>query len=333
MRPTTVRPWSTLWAKPGFPQDQTFGPKPCATPYDLSEDFPSFIDDARVAVREARAGSRVIFNAVGNWPIETVAPTTQDATYIEVWPPYDGYKDLQAPILEARRLAPAKQVILAAYLTPLQGASGDALPLAEAATRLASAAIWANGGFHLLMGERHALCDPYYPAYATMTPAFARVMRRYYDFVVRYENALSDTRLTTVTGARGLDAVRVEGMAASPFAEPGTIWTVARAMPGLHTVSLINLRGVTEANWNTPQPTPPSLYDVEVEVRVDGAVGAVFAARPDGDNMNAIPLVAHSIQRGVPTWVGVRLPRLDYWSLIVIKTEPEGETTRNETDA
>ncbi len=318
----------------GFPQDQTFGPKPCATPYDLSEDFPSFIDDARVAVREARAGSRVIFNAVGNWPIETVAPTTQDATYIEVWPPYDGYKDLQALILEARRLAPTKQVILAAYLTPLQGASGDALPLADAATRLASAAIWANGGFHLLMGERHAaLCDPYYPAYATMTPAFARAMRRYYDFVVRYENALSDTRLTTVTGARGLDAVRVEGMAASPFAEPGTIWTVARAMPGLHTVSLINLRGVTEANWNTPQPTPPSLRDVEIEVRVDGAVRAVFAPSPDGDHLSAIPLTTHPVQRGESTWVGVRLPRLDYWSLIVVKTEPEGETPRDESDA
>jgi len=315
----------------GFPKDQAFGPRPRAEPYDLSADFPPFIDDARTAVREARTGARVIFNAVGNWPIETVAPSTQDATYIEVWPPYDGYSDLQTLILEARRLAPAKQVILAAYVTPLQGASGADLPPAEAATRLASAAIWANGGFHLLMGERNAaLCDPYYPAYATMTPAFARVMRRYYDFVVRYENALSDTRLVTMTGARGMDAVRVEGMAASPVAEPGTIWTVARAMPGLHTVSLINLRGATEANWNRPQPTPPSLHDVEVEVRVDGAAGPVFAASPDGDHLSAIPLAVRPIQRGASTWVGVRLPRLDYWSLIVIRTEPDGKTTRNE---
>jgi len=317
----------------GFPKDQAFGPKPRATPYDLSEDFPPFIDDARVAVRAARAGARVIFNAVGNWPIETVASTTQDATYIEVWPPYDGYADLQTLILEARRLAPAKQVILAAYVKPLQGATGDNLPPAEAATRLTSAAIWANGGFHLLLGESNAaLCDPYYPAYATMTPAFARVMRRYYDFVVRYENALADPRLVTAAGARGLEATRVEGAAASPFAEPGTVWTVARAMPGLHTVSLINLRGVTEANWNTPQPTPPSLHDVEVKVRVDGAVRAIFAASPDGDDLRAIPLAVCPFQRGGATWVGVRLPRLDYWSLIVVKTEPAGETTRNESD-
>jgi len=318
----------------GFPKDQTFGPKPRATPYDLSEDFPPFIDDARVAVREARAGTRVIFNAVGNWPIETVAPTTQDATYIEVWPPYDGYADLQTLILDARRLAPAKQVILAAYLTPLKGATGDKLLAAEAATRLTSAAIWANGGFHLLMGERDAaLCDPYYPAYATMAPAFARVMRRYYDFVVRYENALADSRLVTATGARGREAVRVEGIATSPVAEPGTVWTVTRAMPGLHTVSLINLRGATEATWNTPQPTPLSLHDVEVEVRVDGIVRTAFAASPDGESLHAIPLAAHPVQRGASTWVDVRLPRLDYWSLIVVKTEPEGEATRNESDA
>jgi len=318
----------------GFPKDQAFGPRPRATPYDLSQDFPPFIDDARAAVREARADGRVIFNAVGNWPIETVAPTTQDATYIEVWPPYDGYADLQTLILDARHLAPTKQVILAAYLTPLKGASGDNLPPAETATRLASAAIWANGGFHLLMGERNAaLCDPYYPAYATMTPAFARVMRRYYDFVVRYENALADPRLVTETGARGRDAVRVAGIASSPVAEAGTVWTVARAMLGLHTVSLINLRGATEAAWNTPQPPPPSLYDVEVEVRVTGAVIAVFAASPDGDHLSALPLAAHPVRQDEATWVGVRLPRLDYWSLIVVKTECEGETTRNESDA
>ncbi len=75
----------------GFPKDAAFGPGKNPASYDLAQDFPPLIDDARRTIREARAGSRVIFNAVGNWPIETVAPTTQDATYIEVWPPYDTY--------------------------------------------------------------------------------------------------------------------------------------------------------------------------------------------------------------------------------------------------
>lgn len=259
----------------------------------------------------------MIFNAVDNWPIETVAPTTQDATYIEVWPPYESYSDLQTLILEARRLAPAKQVILAAYLTPLLGAIGDALPPAEAATRLASAAIWANGGFHLLLGERNgALCDPYYPKYATLMPSFAQVTRRYYDFVVRYENVLSDRRLATVAGARGLDAVRVSGAPATPFGAAGQVWTIAREMPGVNIVSLINLSGASSDHWNVPQSTPPPLHNLEVELRVAGHVRAIFAASPD-DDPDARPLPYQVVHRDGAMWARVTLPRLDYWSLIV----------------
>lgn len=258
-----------------------------------------------------------MINAVDNWPIETVAPTTQDATYIEVWPPYESYSDLQTLILEARRLAPAKQVILAAYLTPLLGAIGDALAPAEAATRLASAAIWANGGFHLLLGERNgALCDPYYPKYATLMPPFAQVMRRYYDFVVRYENVLSDRRLVTVAGARGIDAVRVSGAPASPFGAPGQVWTIARDMPGLRAVSLINLSGASSDHWNVPQSTLPPLHNLEVELRVEGHARAIFAASPDGDPApRSLPF--QIADRDGATWARVILPRLNYWSLIV----------------
>src|SRR5579883_2747118 len=98
---------------------------------------------ARDVARQAHSDARVIFNLVENWPLETVAPTTPDAVYIEVWPPYTSYCDLQQLILGARQLAPEKQVILAAYLAPLQNAQGEELLRAETATSLASAAIWA----------------------------------------------------------------------------------------------------------------------------------------------------------------------------------------------
>src|SRR5205085_11043944 len=66
-------------------------------------------------------------------------------------------------------------------------------------------------------------------------PDFARVMRRYYDFVVRYENVLSDRRMVTATEAAGLAAGRRAGAPASPIGQPGQVWTVARSMPGLRT--------------------------------------------------------------------------------------------------
>jgi dextranase len=319
----------------GYPKDNAFGPGKNPKPYDLAEDFPPFIDDARRAVRQARPGTRVIFNCVDNWPIETVAPTAQDATYIEVWPPYDNYLDLQSLILEARRLAPAKQVILAAYLTPLLGAIGDTLRPAETATRLASAAIWANGGFHLLLGERNgALCDPYYPKYATLWPDFVKIMRRYYDFVVRYENLLSDRAMITdtgggaakligvhasIAGTSGLDAAELNRIQSSPDALPGTVWTIWRSLPGHRTLSLINLTSAADAHWNAPKPNVHPLHNLSLDMLAGGHVSAVYVADPDGPNQSLRPLTFATHGEGSATRVAVTIPSLEYWTLIVVE--------------
>ena len=318
----------------GFPKKEAFGPAPERVPYDLSRDFPMFIDEARRAIRQVQPGSQVIFNAVENWPIETVASSSQDATYIEVWPPYESYYDLQKLILEARRLAPHKQVILAAYLAPLKGAQGEDLLLAEAATRLASAAIWASGGFHLLIGEGDAaLCDPYYPAYAALRPDFARVMRHYYDFVVRYENALSDLRLATINGREAQDMVRLHGLPSSTTGEGGKVWVIVRQMPGLYTVSLVNLSQARDAYWNAPKPPPLPLHNLEIEVRVEGEIQGIFAASPDRDGGRPCQVVHHTIQKdGGTTEIHANLPRLEFWSMIVIKMSsdhPVREGIRN----
>jgi dextranase len=144
-------------------------------------------------------------------------------------------------------LALQKQVILAAYLAPLQGAQGDDLLLAEAATRLASAVIWTSGGFHLLLGERDgALCDPYYPAYASMRADSASVMRAYYDFVVRYENILSDLRMVMLPVAEAQRRIRLESIALSVTGGAGKVWAMVRQMPQFSTVSLINLSTIPD---------------------------------------------------------------------------------------
>ncbi|HXT35939.1 MAG TPA: glycoside hydrolase family 66 protein, partial [Chloroflexota bacterium] len=303
----------------GFPKSDAYGPGPHPRSYDLAEDFPPFIDDARRAIRHARPDTRVIFNAVDNWPIATVAPTSQDATYIEVWPPYENYSDLQMLILEARRLAPTKQVILAAYLSPLQGATDDALPPAERATRLASAAIWANGGFHLLMGERNgALCHPYYPQYATLMPDFAQVMRRCYDFVVRYENVLGDKRLTTLLGDDPA-TVTIAGHPCSSYGEAGAVWTIRRSMPGFVTLSLINLSTIQETHWNAPKPPVGPLHDLTIDWVVGARVTALFVADPDGLDQSARALAFTTTGEGATTRTHFEIPRLDYWTLIVAR--------------
>lgn len=309
----------------GFPRAQAYGPAPARTPYDLSEDFPIFIDEARKAVRRADPEGRVIFNLVENWPVQTVAPGTPDATYIEVWPPYTSYYDLQKLILGARQLAPQKQVILAAYLAPLQHAQDEDLQRAEAATRLASAAIWASGGFHLLMGERDgALCHAYYPSYAPLRPAFAQTMRDLYDFVVRYENTLSDLRMLTLPAENVAQQIQIEGQPLSATGEAGAIWPILRSMPQWMTISLINLRSAQNAAWNEPKPDVVAVHDLHIAVRVEQEVAGVYAASPDQEAGRPQRLNYSVSQRDGSTWVQFVLPSLEYWSMLTLRA---AETT------
>ncbi len=305
----------------GFPRENAFGPAPERVPYDLAEDFPVFVEEARKAARRAQPDARVIFNLVENWPVQTVAPTTPDATYIEVWPPYTSYYDLQQLILGARYLAPEKQVILAAYLAPLQNARGADLLLAEAATRLASAAIWASGGFHLLMGERDgALCHAYYPSYAPLRPAFARVMRDLYDFVVRYENTLSDLRLVTTPATEAREQIQIQGVEVSAIGEAGKVWAILRRMPQFFTVSLINLSSASDDAWNAPKPAAEVLRDLRVELQVSGKITGVYAASPECNAGRPSSLDYQLVQRAGATWLQTTLPTLEYWSMITLKT-------------
>jgi dextranase len=305
----------------GFPTDHAFGPPPDAVPYDLAQDFPPFINDVKDALQRENPASRVIFNAVRNWPIETVAATRQDATYIEVWPPYESYHDLQSLILAARRLAPQKQVILAAYLEPLKDAKGDDLLQAEVATRLTSAAIWANGGFHLLIGESDgALCDPYYPAYATMRPEFASVMRHYADFVVRYENLLADLRLVTMPGQEAMNILQLHGVLLSFEGEAGKVWGIVRDMPSYRIVGLINLQSALDTRWNSPKSPPVPLYNLEVAIQVEHEIQGILVASPESDEGRPRAISYQLINRDDRSWIVATLPQLEYWSMIVIKT-------------
>src|SRR5262249_30768110 len=157
-------------------------------------------------------------------------------------------------------------VILAAYMAPLGALKGTEHARAEAATLLTSATIWANGGFQLLMGERDAaLHHAYYVTHTQLRPAFAQVMRAYYDFVVRYMNVLADRRL----GAAGPEAqpaltVAIDGMRVAVQAEAGAVWAISRAMPGYTTLSLINLTQAATCEWN--EPTTPATAQTDLVV-------------------------------------------------------------------
>lgn len=331
----------------GYPKlAYTHGETPQAL--ELAQLFPPIINAAAKRVEAAKPGAGVIFNAVNNWPVETVAPTEQKAVYIEVWPPYVEYKDLHDLIVRAQELAGSsdnqKQVILAAYLAPFlpegaRPADNDttaeaphavkgAIPADPAerlagrqnAALLATAAIYASGGFHLLLGENNGvLADPYYPHYGHFEPDFVLKMRRYYDFLVRYENILSDP--TAQPFEYGLEIHQGETVVeVSGDAKAGTVWAIGRRGKTFASLNLVNLAGLSNSLWNAYKEAPTELSGLTVAVTLPGnaAVKKVWLASPDGSGA-AQELAFRREELPGQQKLTFELPRLAYWDLVVFE--------------
>ena len=83
---------------------------------DLADDFGDLINETKEKYPE----KQLIFNAVNNWPVDSVKKSREDCVYIEVWSPNDTYRDLYRLIAHARGTKDEKRVILAAYLNPFK---------------------------------------------------------------------------------------------------------------------------------------------------------------------------------------------------------------------
>ena len=65
---------------------------------DLADDFRDLINETKETYPE----KQFIFNAVNNWPVDSVKKSREDCVYIEVWSPNDTYRDLYRLIAHAR---------------------------------------------------------------------------------------------------------------------------------------------------------------------------------------------------------------------------------------
>ena len=278
--------------------------------FDLADTLPAFINAARRVLRDGT----LIFNAVGNWPIETVAPSEEDVVYIEVWPPYTLFQHLHQLIIEAQHLGGGKPVILAAYVAPTR----------EQNVLLSDAVIFASGGFHIELGEPGGmLADPYFPRYGQMSDELATILRRYYDFAVRYENVLSQgTQDTTVRRAK---RVTVEGNGLQITDAGRTcckVWAITREGNGYETISLINLLDVTSLEWSEPlMKDPAPLTGLRVRYYTDRPIQRVWWASPDVENPQAQILDFSTGSNVGGSFVTFVVPSLTYWDLIVLERD------------
>jgi dextranase len=276
---------------------------------DLAQALPDLIDATVKTAVKARPDAAVVFNCVGNWPIEGAARSQQDLMYIEVWPPKTLFRDLYSLIVEAQALSGGKPVVLAAYIDPARARNA----------RLADAVILASGGVHIELGEPGAmLADPYFPNYGRMSDDLSRVIRRYYDFAVRYENILALNTHDATPAFEG--RIAVEGLSTDAERPHNKVWPIVREGADAIGLSLINLLGLDSPEWVGVLTADP-LYqrDLLVRVSTERRVRRVWWATADSDNPTAQDLEFSTENSGDCPCVSFRVPWLAYWHLIVLE--------------
>lgn len=291
----------------------------------LEELFPALINNTRKELEKVDPDLCLIFNNVGNWPVDTVAGAKQDAVYIEVWEPYERYHHIQQIIQWAKHYSKGKPVILAAYLKPFMQQESNSPEEARMSALLLTSIIAANGGYHMLLGEKDGiLTQGYYVDYSKMDGVTAGKLRSYYDFIIRYSRILFDkeTRDVSMTHCRGDNLEYVfENVEYSPYGEPGKVWVDIREKPGLKTVSFINLTNNGEDYWNKGKNNPLVQNDIIVKVQVPKAPKHVYAASPDANHGRPV-LLDYLVWDGDRGKVlTVKITGLHIWSLLVIDFE------------
>ena len=275
--------------------------------FSLEQPLAETINLTKELVLKHRKDGAVVFNAVTNWPVESVAPSKQDFVYIEVWPPYIWFDDLHTLITQAQTLGAGKPVVLAAYIDPAL----------EHNVRLMDAIIFASGGGHIELGESNAiLADAYFPRYKVMSPELAGVVQRYYDFIVRYQDVIGP-RTSDVT-SEYVRNIRIDGVSTSPSQRKNKVWPIVRQSGEFLAINLINLRGIESVEWAKAMENAPLPLGI-TEVRLIGLekkIEGVWFASPDEQNISLIPL---NFTQDDENTIIFEIPSLKYWDLILIK--------------
>ncbi|HLF88796.1 MAG TPA: glycoside hydrolase family 66 protein [Anaerolineales bacterium] len=260
-------------------------------PVDLPAAFGAFIS----ALKKDQPAKSVVFNAVGNWPIETLAASLQDFEYIEVWPPDTAYCDFARIVQGARRLSRERPVVVAVYIPAAR----------ETNHLLANAIITACGGSRILIGEgARLLTNPYFPKHEALTPQLQAALRKQLDFAVHYQ---------------ALAGPSAEDWTDYDLQVMGGIWTVGRRAPGWRALHFVNFLGVEAPHWDKPHASPTSQRNFRIRTRLQQRVRQVWWASADQASTGMSRI--NWGKRG--EWIEAEIPSLDIWGMLAFEIDGE----------
>ncbi|MCK9222838.1 MAG: glycoside hydrolase family 66 protein [Limnochordia bacterium] len=274
----------------------------------LASAFRTFINDTKSTLSEVdNTRDYVTFNSVANWPAAIVAESTYDFNYVEVWPPYSSYGDIERIIQSAYENSGGKATVIAAYVDAQE----------EATVRLLDAVIFAHGGTHIEMGEGdRMLVDPYFPKAQQVSASLWKSLVSYYDFIVRYKEWLYGDREPVAA----CECVLLDGEAAGPRPVPGRVHAICYRLrdQGQYVLSLINFTGANSEQWKAAQPKPEYIDRVEVTMTIDHKPEGIWVASPDKPSLRAVPIPFTVTSDSERITVQFSID-LSYWSVILFE--------------
>jgi len=277
---------------------------------DMEKAFLTFINDAINEIRKYNPRLKLIFNLVNAWPYETIAKySMSDAIYIEVWPPWNTYADIQK-LIQIGKTYTNKAIILAAY-TP------NHLPT----ILLLDATIFANQGFHIELGEGNGiLIDPYFPKYATLSEDAEKALKIYYECITRYEAYIYDKDIQRLSEENvNISIYKSSGI---PKLENILVIPYSKQINGKEQakiIHLVNFIGIPTMSWKALQQEPKNIANIPIEVKISREsiknIEGVYFITPDRGNSDPILLNYVISDFGIK----FTIPSLKYWDIIIIK--------------
>lgn len=280
------------------------------SPMNLGDTFKSYID----SMKREFFDKYNVMNAVTQYGQQSIASSTADFLYSEVWSPFDSYYDLANIIIQNNVLSRnSKNSVLAAYMNyDLANNKGF---FNTPSVLMTNAVIFAFGGAHLELGE-HMLCKEYFPNdNLDMNDDLKSALVNYYDFLVAYQNLLRDGgEFNTVKLSTKDNKMIIDYWPSNA----GKVAVFGKKMKSTQVIHLINFTNSKTEKWRDEagiQVSPVIIKDAKVELNSPNLVKKLWVASPD--IIGGASRSLNFVQFG--TIVSFILPELLYWDMIVVE--------------
>lgn len=277
---------------------------------DIAKSYAAFINKAR----QELGNKTLVFNAVNQLGQLNVAKETDvDFLYAEIWST-GSYGFLKQFIDEGFRYTDNKKsTVLAAYMN-YRKQNGE---FNEHSVRLTDAVIFAAGGSHIELGDTGMLSSEYFPSdKLKMTDSLKQAMRRYYDFLVAYQNFLRD-------GVESINKrIEIENVKAGSTVSSKTVWYFAKKKDNYEILHLINFLANSNNDWRDDSGSksePPVLRNLKLKYYTEDNYKKVMVMSPDFNNSRAeiLQFSKGNDERG--EYIEITISEFHYWDMIVFE--------------